>query len=557
MKKFLVLAMAATLLMAGSAFAVQRNISNTALVPTPELTFTNGIQPTSTNNNDTCDIGLTPAATLLLPYFEVETTGAPGTGATTLFTITNTSRFPQIAHVTVWTDWSYPVLDFNIFLTGYDVQGINLFDVIVRGIIVPGSPAGTSITTVPGSPQPAGSTTGATPLSNTSNPNFILDGSGRDVRSSCTSLPGTIQGDLAAQVRSALTLGTGYPVGCGSSSTAIGFNHGTRAVGYVTVDVVSYCSQQLPIDSGYFSGALGAMLFDNTLIGDYQQLGPAPAGTGTAASFDAQGNPMVHIRAVPEGGISGAHPGGSLIVPTNLPFTFYDRYTANATPTWDRRQPLPSLFAARYIQGPVVGFATDYKIWREGVTNVQTACAPYAQNSALLITSIVRFDEHENSYGFGATNCVSPCPPTNITLPETSRTATSSTTYPALTGTDLGGWMYLNLSNAATGTTPPAVAVYTAQRTGFGTVGVAVPPARGSRTTSQNWVTISMFGTVGPNRLSVDFDAAWLGNGCTNAESAGAVIAPQSQRTGPLVCPAGFTAGNNCGAGTLPPYVNP
>src|SRR5438874_12748788 len=172
MKKFLVLAMAATLLMAGSAFAVQH------LLPQPELTFSSG-QPATTNNADSCDIGVTPAATLLLPYFEVDTAAAQGTGATTLFTITNTSRYPQIAHVTVWTDWSYPVLDFNLFLTGYDVQGINMFDVIVRGIIVPvtsGTP-GTSITTVPGSPQPAGSTAGATPLSNTSNPNFILDGS--------------------------------------------------------------------------------------------------------------------------------------------------------------------------------------------------------------------------------------------------------------------------------------------------------------------------------------------------------------------------------------------
>lgn len=555
MKKFLVLAMAATLLMAGSAFAVQRNISTTALVPSPELTFSNGLLPTSTNNNDTCDIGVTPAATLLLPFFEVETAGAAGAGANTLFTITNTSRYPQIAHVTVWTDWSFPVLDFNVFLTGYDVQGINLFDVIARGIIVQGTPAGTSITTVPGSPQPAGSTTGATPLSNTSNPNFILTG-GFDVRSSCTGLPGTIFPDLALAIRNALTTGVGYvssAATCGT--TRIGNDHGTRAVGYVTVDVVSYCSQQLPTDAGYYSGTAGAMLFDNTLIGDYQQIGPTPAGGGVAGAFDAQGNPMVHIRAVPEGGVSGAHPGGSVIVPTNLPFTFYDRYTG-LTPTWDRRQPLPSLFAARYIQGGTANFATDYKIWREGVTNNSLTCSTYAANSALLITSIVRFDEHENSYGFGVLNCVSPCPTASITLPETSRNATTASTFPVLTGLDLGGWMYLNLSNASTGASGQ-VAAYTAQRAGFGTVGTAVPPARGSRTTSQNWVIVSMYGSIGANRLAVDFDAAWLGNGCTNAELSGAVIAPQSQRTGPLVCPVPFTAGNNCGTGTLPPYSNP
>src|SRR5438876_7217550 len=141
MKKLLVLAIAATLLMAGSAFAVQRNLSAT-LVPSADLTFATG-QPATTNNADSCDIGVTPAATLLLPYFEVDTAAAQGAGSTTLFTITNTSRYPQIAHVTVWTDWSFPVLDFNIFLTGYDVQGINLFDVIVRGVII-SAPTGTS-----------------------------------------------------------------------------------------------------------------------------------------------------------------------------------------------------------------------------------------------------------------------------------------------------------------------------------------------------------------------------------------------------------------------------
>src|SRR5437763_3718202 len=175
MKKFLVLAMAATLLMAGSAFAVQRNLSANSFSVHPDLTFATG-QPATTNNADSCDIGVTPAATLLLPYFEVDTAAAQGAGATTLFTITNTSRYPQIAHVTVWTDWSFPVLDFNIFLTGYDVQGINLFDVIVRGVIVPatGAAPGTSISTVPGSPQNGFTGTGAIPFNNTSNPNFVL-----------------------------------------------------------------------------------------------------------------------------------------------------------------------------------------------------------------------------------------------------------------------------------------------------------------------------------------------------------------------------------------------
>src|SRR5438309_6058164 len=80
----------------------------------------------SLDNDASCDIKVGPAATLLLPYFEVD---LAATGEqTTLFTITNVSRYPQIAHVTIWTDWAFPVLNFNIFLVGYDVQSINLKD---------------------------------------------------------------------------------------------------------------------------------------------------------------------------------------------------------------------------------------------------------------------------------------------------------------------------------------------------------------------------------------------------------------------------------------------
>jgi hypothetical protein len=554
MKKFLVLAMAATLLMAGSAFAVQRNLSANSFSVRPDLTFATG-QPATTNNSDSCDIGVTPAATLLLPYFEVDTAAAQGAGATTLFTITNTSRYPQIAHVTVWTDWSFPVLDFNIFLTGYDVQGINLFDVIVRGIII-SAPTGTSITTVPGSPQGGFTGAGAIPFSNTSNPNFMLSTTA-DVRSTCAGLPGNFGSDLATAIKNALTTGTGYvssASSCGSGQ--VGFNHGTIAKGYVTVDVASYCSQQLPTDVNYYTGPSASILFDNTLIGDYQQIGPTPAGAGTASTFDAQGNPMVHIRAIPEGGLSGV--AGGVPVATNLPFTFYDRYTGVVTPTADRRQPLPSLFAARYIQGGAGGFATNYKIWREGLTGNSILCSSsqYSVNSALLVTNVVRFDEHENSFGFTLSQCVSPCVPPVLSLPETSSTNTTDTTkFPALGGTDVGGWMFLNLSNQSQTAGGALINAYTAQRVGFGT-GSPAPPARGSRNVSQNWVIISMFGAVGANRLSVDFDAAWLGNGCSPGEPAGEQIAPVNERFGPLVCPVN-TPPTNCGVGTAPPFVNP
>ena len=473
--------------------------------------------PSTTSNNDSCDISVTPAATLLLPYFEVDTAAAQGTGATTLFTIVNTSRYPQIAHVTVWTDWAFPVLGFNVFLTGYDVQGINLFDVVVRGIIAPGAAGfSTSITTVTGSAQPAGTTIGATPLNNTANPNFVTSGD-FNVGTTCKNLPFSLGTELSDSVKNALTVGNSFHdnrVNCGSSP--IGFNHGTIAKGYVTVDVVSYCTTQFPTDSNgrYFAGPTAPILFDNVLSGDYQQLGPAPAGTGTS-TFDAGGGPLVHIHAVPEGGLSGADGGGP--VATNLPFTFYDRYTPGGLRASDRRQPLPSAWTARYIQGGPSGFATDLKIWREGITAGPADCATSRLNANIGRTSIIRFDEHENSYGFFISSCTLGCTLPTTLGGATSRTATWSSNFPTLTGTDIGGWLYLNLSSGARDDQGRCQPVLSAQRAGFGGCSNTAPGTGGSRTTSQNWVITSMFGAVGVNRLSVDFDALALGNGCSPA----------------------------------------
>ena len=50
----------------------------------------------------------------------------------------------------------------------------------------------------------------------------------------------------------------------------------------------------------YFSADI---LFDNVLTGDYEQIVPGSSGGLTAASG---GSPLVHIRALPEGGPAGS-----------------------------------------------------------------------------------------------------------------------------------------------------------------------------------------------------------------------------------------------------------
>src|ERR1051325_6277064 len=93
------------------------------------------VPPSAIDNNMSCDIGTYPAATLLLPYFQVETSRHVADAQNTIFSIINTSRTPQIARVTLWTDYGYPPLWFNVFLTGYDVHSISLYDVVANGVL--------------------------------------------------------------------------------------------------------------------------------------------------------------------------------------------------------------------------------------------------------------------------------------------------------------------------------------------------------------------------------------------------------------------------------------
>jgi hypothetical protein len=433
MKKLTVWALLAMLVIAGSAFAAPKSVVGNA-------TFDTG-NPTTTDNDDTCDIGVAPAATLLLPYFEVSQSGAE----TTLFTITNTSAEEQIAHVTLWTDYSFPVIDFNIYLTGYDVQAINLHDVIWRGVIAPDLGTGTDV-----------SDTG----------DFSVDNADLNL-SNCDNLPGTLPQVYVTRMQSAFTLGRTPALGNIAGCNTVGSVH-TNAVGYATIDVARLCSTSLPTDPAYFATEI---MFDNVLVGDYQQV-------NSTQNF-AQGNPMVHIRAIPEGGLPGD---GTL---TNFDRTFYSRYQAGGTA--DRRQPLPSVFAARWINGSTAAFQTSFKIWREGDTifsGTQT-CAQYPGN-VTSITETVIFDEEENPEGAAPSDVISPPISTTFTLPETSLTSVSDRgVFPAPTAGAIAGWVYMNLDNDSA-----------------------------DQIASQNWVVVSM---RAEGRYSVDFDAAWLANGCTPA----------------------------------------
>lgn len=204
----------------------------------PRLTFVAvllvafaGSAQTVIDNDASCDISLLPAATLLLPYFDVDFAAEPGMGETTIFTITNVTNIPQIAHVTFWTSLGYPVIDFNLYLTGYDVQSINLYDVIGGGRIAPDDGTGMYV-------SPVGRLSGDTPKADNDNPLAS--------EASCVDLPVELPRRYATLMQQAFTTGKTTPLTLGQPVCERIGNVHLNAVGYATIDVVSMCTTTLP-----------------------------------------------------------------------------------------------------------------------------------------------------------------------------------------------------------------------------------------------------------------------------------------------------------------------
>lgn len=412
--------------------------------------------PSTTNNDDSCDIALLPAATLLLPYFEVDLAAASGQGETTLFTVTNVTNEAQAVAITLWTDLSFPVVTMHVYLTGYDTQSINLYDVIRQGVLAP--PRGTSASTDQG--------------------DFSIENPDLDV-DNCFNLPGAIPAAFVTRIRSALTQGTVPALGNLPACHAIGNAH-TRASGYVTIDVVGSCNFTQPDDPSF----AGQLRFDNVLVGDYQQV--------NGAQGSAQGGPLVHIRAVPEG----------VATASNLPRTFYSRFMPATNVNYDRRQPLPSVYAAHWIDGGPGAFSTDFKIWREAATGTGASCSDYPnRNNDIPLVEIAVFDEEEN--GVGITRFDGICDPPPCPNPSLASGRYDLEEEFPLPGHDTNaGWIYLNLDN---------------------------PDRAGAQ---QAWVIASL---RAENRYSADVDALALGNGCSASEPV-SIVASDASGTfiGPL-----------------------
>ncbi len=341
-----------------------------------------------------------PAATLLLPYFEVDSTGS--NGITTLFSINNASATAVLAHVTVWSDQSVPVLDFDVYLTGYDVQTINLRDILINGNLPRTASAG----------QDGGDTISPKgPVS-------------QDINfATCTGVLPYVNPAVSASFRAHLQAWlTGNPSPATGNCAGDHIRDGILR-GYVTVDTVNACNLLFP--SQLATGYDTVLTDQNVLWGDYFYVNPEQ-------NF-AQGETLVHIEADPTAFVFPDH-------------TFYGRY-AGATAI-DAREPLPTTLAARFVSGGGFDGGTDYLVWREGdASAVGYSCGLSGPASwyPLPAQQIVIFDEEEQPVE--TAGCPSGDPTCEVEVGIPNEAQRISVTEDLLSPFDFG-WTFLNLQHA-------------------------------------------------------------------------------------------------------------
>lgn len=337
-----------------------------------------------------------PAATLLIPYFEVDL-GNPN-GQTTLFGIQNTSATAILAHVTLWTDLGVPTFVFNVYLTGYDTQTVNVRDVF-QGRLPQTASAG-------------------------QDPGDIISNQGsqsQDINfASCGGIlpPAMLSAeqidDLARLHRGLSSSGV---LGAVAASQCAARNSGDNvARGYITIDTVNNCTARRPSQLGYFvAGGQGDVTNQNVMFGDWFLIDPQ--NNFTSADL------AVHIEAsATDPRTDGAGD-----------YTFYGRLPSVNGSGADNREPLPNSWAVPYMAE-----RSSLRVWRDpGADVVGFPCsgalpAPFPLTNA----DAVAFDSEENPYDL-----------TGSLFPYAyARTPVGPTGVPA---TPKQGWMYLNLDASA------------------------------------------------------------------------------------------------------------
>jgi len=322
-----------------------------------------------------CAFDAVPAATLLFPFVTLDY-NAPADGVSTTFSITNVSAEAQIVHVTVWSDFSSAVLDFNILLTGYDVIAMNIRDILITGQlpvtvweahsadpevegVFPNGPVSPSnvahqatwLTGLMDDPQATNA------LGDRCSPTGPNGGTYPGLYT--TKIPAGYLGLFQGYLQASQTADKVYSDDCYQSYgdtydvaptpywVARDTTYPTNM--YITADVVTNCNKLFPDALTYWQDEART---DNVLIGDVLY-------TSTAENLSEALN-AVHLEAdVDLANVATIDPD------SGAPISLFHRYTSRVNPlVSDYREPLPTAWAFRYLGAGMSTIGTDIRVWK-------------------------------------------------------------------------------------------------------------------------------------------------------------------------------------------------
>jgi hypothetical protein len=435
----------------------------------------------------TCAQDNVPAATLLVPYFKVSRGAADGSatiapaGTNTVMAITNVSNNGVIAH--------FVVIDFNVPLTGNDVAFFDMRQLLNGDL---NFNAATVKTEVCGT---ANIGYGASKYIRFTNPDTTD-------RSLAISKYQPLSGGFISDIRDALDESgdvTSFLSAAGANildqdntrcfNEVDGKNAGDFS-GYMTIDVVNYCTVYSAWDNGrqyFINDAIATTGWSpngwtpNVLMGDVFYVDPAAAGGNIS------GDPMVALEfdaRLASADCNWYNLAGNFDANSTIDCkTFYNRYYTpfdpGSTPAGvpvayrgigDGREPLTSRYGFRYLNDATNGLTSWALVWRSDVwtaasfpgdkfidlcawwadcvTDFNNSCKGYGSWDLQHSLSINIFNNDESQVSASQQGCPSPCQtlPTPYIYLETQRIALLGNAEIGLNDANFkGGWIDLTM----------------------------------------------------------------------------------------------------------------
>jgi len=310
-----------------------------------------------------------PAATILYPFIQYNYADP---NVNTLFSVTNVSSEAVIVHFTMWTDYSAEVVDWNVVLSGYDVQTFSIRDILDNPGILPST--GTQASDYESANPDQDS--GIGPIEDYVNPSESTSAlSARcnpsmDAYPSFPPFPQSFK-DLMKAVITASQTAARWHIDCNGQDVTYGDWFEARDTTmpswvYITADVVWTCNRMLPdatlnywVDGvtqnpNYSPNGAQAM-YDNVLIGDIFYINDAQNFSEAIPAVSLEAGRYYPFRE----GLDGD------------PVTFYHQYVeatgaGYSATSGDWREPLPTAWAFRYLNMGTT-MSTNLRVFKRAV----------------------------------------------------------------------------------------------------------------------------------------------------------------------------------------------